>query len=197
MPVDLSDLPHESAADGCGSLGFDFWRRGAMMGVRRVIRRPLPNYALRGIAVGQWVVGGGEIWRATVEIQPDEAALSFYRSVYARTAAREPLVRSEYDVHLTDDAPIYLKDACADSDTEGRFLLSVFPQDADDVPETRRRAGHDRDSLNFDFARCGVRFDDKRMIRRPLPEYPIASVETGQWIPGGRGLWRVKAAVGE
>ena len=190
LPVDLSALPPESAADGYGSLGFDFWRYGAMVGDRCVIRRPLPNYALRGIEVGQWIVGGGEIWRATVEIPPDEAALSFYRSVYARTAAREPAARSEYDVHLTDDALIYLKDACADSHTEGRFLLSVFPQDADDVPETRRRAGHDHDSLNFDFARYGVRFDDKCLMRRPLPQYPIAAVETGRWTPGEPEAWR-------
>ena len=34
-------------------------------------------------------------------------------------------------------------------------------------------------------------FDGKCMIRRPLPDYPIASVETGRWIPGEREVWRI------
>ena len=190
LPVDLSDLPTQSAADGYGNLGFDFWRYGAIIGDRCVIRRPLPRYPLRGIEVGQWTVGGGEIWRAAVELPPDEAALSFYRDTYARTATSEPAARSEYDVYLTDDALIYLKDACAESDTAGRFLLSVFPQDAADLPETRRAAGHD--ALNFDFARYGVRFDGKCLIRRPLPPYPTAAAETGRWLPGEREVWRVR-----
>jgi len=188
LPVDLSDLPPESAADGYDNLGFDFWRYGALIGDRCVIRRPLPRYALRGIEVGQWIVGGGEIWRAAVEFPPDDAALSFYRDAYARTAAREPAARAEYDVYTTDNALIYLKDDCADSDTEGRFLLSVFPQDAADLPEARRDIGHD--ALNFDFARYGVRFDGKCLIRRPLPGYPTAAVEMGRWLPGEREVWR-------
>ena len=195
LPVDLSDLPPKSAADGYDNLGFDFWRYGAMTGDRCLIRRPLPDYALRGIEVGQWIVGGNEIWSERVEFPTDEAALSFYRDAYARTAAREPAARAEYDVYLTENALAYLKEDCQDSHARGRFLLSAFPQNAKDLPESRRETGHD--VLNFDFARYGVRFDGKCLIRRPLPDYPIASVETGRWIPGEREVWRVDVAVGE
>ena len=195
LPVDMSDLPPESAADGYDNLGFDFWRHGAMIGDRCLIRRPLPDYALRGIEVGQWIVGGGEIWSERIEFPPDEAALSFYRAAYARTSAREPAARREYDVYLTENALVYLKEDCQDSHTRGRFLLSAFPENAKDIPETRRETGHD--ALNFDFARYGVRFDGKCLIRRPLPDYPITSVETGRWIPGGREVWRVDIKVGE
>ena len=189
LPVDLSDLPPQSAADGYDNLGFDFARYGAMIGERCLIRRPMPDYPLRGIEVGQWIVGGGEIWRETIDFPPDEAALSFYRAEYARTAANEPAARLEYAVYLEDGALAYLKDGCQDSHTRGRFLLSVFPKSAKDLPENRRQTGHD--ALNFDFARYGVKFDGKCMIRRPLPDYPIASVETGRWIPGEREVWRI------
>ena len=46
-------------------------------------------------------------------------------------------------------------------------------------------------SLNFDFAQRGTPvFDGACMAKAPLPDYEIAVIETGQWIPGGEGIWR-------
>ena len=195
LPMDLSDLPPESAADGYGDLDFDFLRYGAVIGDRCVIRRPLPNYALRGVEVGQWIIGGAILWSAIAEFPPDDSALAFYRSEYARIAAAEPTARAEYDVYLQENALIYLKDGCEDSHARGRFLLSAFPQNAKDLPQARRETGHD--ALNFDFARYGVRFDGKCLLRRPLPDYPITAVETGRWLPGEREIWRLRLPVGD
>ena len=196
LPVDLSDLPPESAADGYGNHDFDFLRYGAMIGDGCVARRPLPEYALRGVEVGQWIVGGDIVWSETAEFPPDEDALAFYRAEYARIAAGgEPAARAEYDVYLTENALIYLKDGCQDSHARGRFLLSPFAKNKKDLPEDRREAGHE--VLNFDFGRYGVRFDGKCLMRRPLPEYPITAVETGRWLPGEREVWRVRLAVGD
>ena len=191
LPVDLSDLPRESAADGYGNLDFDFRRYGTMIGDRCIIRRPLPEYALRGVEVGQWVIGGDIVWSAAAEFPPDEDALAFYRAEYARaTNDGEPAARAEYDVYLKDNALIYLKDGCEDSHARGRFLLSPFARNNKDLPEDRREAGHE--VLNFDFERYGVRFDGKCLIRRPLPEYPITAVETGRWLPGEGEAWRAR-----
>ena len=70
---------------------------------------------------------------------------------------------------------------------DGRFLLSVFPVSTDDLPPESRGVGHE--SLNFDFDSHGAIFDGRCVILRTLPDYPIAAVETGQWVPGGDKLW--------
>ena len=96
---------------------------------------------------------------------------------------------------MEGDRLTYLKAPCAESDTRGRFFLSVHPVDGADLPEDRREIGHA--SLNFDFAPDGIIFADKCMIRRELPDYSIKEISTGQWIPGGGGLWAGEAAVGD
>ena len=39
--------------------------------------------------------------------------------------------------------------------------------------------------------------DGACVIVRRLPDYPIAKIETGQWIPGGERLWDAVIRVGE
>ncbi len=102
---------------------------------------------------------------------------------------------SEYAVYLDGGDLVYLKRPCAAEHARGRFLLSVFPADVADIPQDRRALGHD--SLNFDFADYGVRFGDRCMIRRPLPDYAVESVEIGRWIPGEGAAWQTRAAIGE
>ena len=104
-----------------------------------------------------------------------------------RVESTEPTARSGFDLYLEGDTLTYLKSPCAESDTRGRFFLSVHPVDAADLPEDRRELGHD--SLNFDFSPHGVMLDGKCAIRRLLPRYPIASISTGQFIPGEGEIW--------
>ena len=53
------------------------------------------------------------------------------------------------------------------------------------------------DSLNFSFKSYGTMVGEACVIVRQLPDYDIATIETGQWIPGGERLWDARAAVGE
>ena len=108
----------------------------------------------------------------------------------------ELVERAGFDLHLTEDALIYLKQPCSQDDVRGRFWLSVHPSDAADLPENRRELGHE--SRNFSFEPPhGVVFNGKCMATRQLPDYEIAKIETGQWIPGGEQLWSAVVEVGE
>ena len=78
-----------------------------------------------------------------------------------------------------------------------RFSLSAFPFARNDLPKWARDAGLEHESLNFDFAEYGAIFDGKCAIIRRLPNYPIGSIETGQWIPGEGELWSGRVSVGD
>ena len=164
---------------------FHFADRGVRFDGKCLIRFPLSDFPIRAIQVGVWTGRGMSVWGETT-IPPDAETLAWHRSEYARLSELEPAVRSGFDVHWDGDALVYLKAPCSESDVRGRFLLSVFPSDADDLPDKSRALGHE--SRNFDFALHGLIFDGACMARRALPEYPIRAIELGQWGSGG-GDW--------
>ncbi len=185
FPQDAADLPAELRDLGHESLNFTFANQGALLDGTCMARVNLPDYPIRAIAAGQWILGGETLWFAKAET-PDA-----YRERYAAAKANgEAVVRSDFDVYLLDNALHWLKSPCADGDARGRFLLSVFPRDAADLPAEFRDLGHE--SLNFEFAAHGSLADGSCMARRELPDYPIRAIEVGQWIPGGETLWSAK-----
>ena len=192
-PVNPDDAPPADARlGGLDSLTFHFSHYGVRFGERCLIRRPLPEYPIRALRAGQYVSGESAIWESLATLPMDEAALSAYRDAYraARNGGMgEPIIRSDYDVYRDGGALVYLKERCDEEDTRGRFFLSVFPKNAGDVPEDMRLRGLEHETLNFDFAMRGARFDGACMAWRGLPSYPIRAIETGQWIPGGEELW--------
>ena len=195
-PARVGELPDRRARNGIDRRGFFFYQRGAEHGGKCVAWVNLPKYEMRVIETGQRDEDGGDMWKALIELPPSAATVDFYRADYESVSSGgEPLARAEYDVYLDGGDLVYLKRPCADEHAGGRFLLSVFPKDVGDLPEERREAGHE--GHNFDFVRYGVRFDDRCMIRRPLPGYAVESVEIGRWIPGGREVWRATAGIGE
>lgn len=105
--------------------------------------------------------------------------LSGYQSAYDALIAREPAVRSVFDVYLDGRTLAYAKSPCSRGDTAARFFLHVTPRDADDLPEERRRYGFD--NFDFLFTESGVRFEGKCITSVPLPNYPIDTALTGQF----------------
>ena len=176
-PVFADDLPMSSAS-------FHFADRGVRFGGKCLMRFPLPDFPAYAVQAGALTEGGMSVWGETT-IPPDEETLAWHRSEYARLSEREPAVRAEFDAYLDGDALVYLKADCAESDVRGRFMLSVWAADANDLPDESRARGHE--SRNFDFARHGLIFDGACMARRALPEYPIRAIDLGQW--GGGGDW--------
>ena len=159
----------------------------------------LPDYPIKAIQAGQWIPGVERLWTVFISPPPSAETLAFYEKAYQEIASSgAPAARSDFDLYpdVDVDALSYLKAPCGEEDTRGRFFLSVHPADAEDLPEDRRAHGHE--SLNFTFAPpVGVVFNGKCMATRPLPDYDIAKIETGQWIPGGDQLWRAEIAVGD
>ena len=132
---------------------------------------------------------------ALTQFAVDEPFAGDYRAAYEKAAAADPVVRSEFDVHLMDGALVYVKDACSLDDTRRPWFLHIQPVRADDLPPARRELGFD--NLDFFFASYGVVFDGKCIARIPLPSYGIAAVRTGQWIRGEGSIWEGAFRVGE
>ncbi len=107
---------------------------------------------------------------------------------YAALTSGPPAARSRFDVYLVDQSLIYARDPCSRNDTAPRFFAHIVPAPGDAVPEAGTRS-------EFSFTRHGVRLDDACMTVLPLPDYPIASIRTGQYDAAGE-LWSVNVPVG-
>ena len=107
---------------------------------------------------------------------------------FDRLADIEPIIRSNFDVHLIDGSLIYTKTQCGESDVEARFFASVFPVDPNHLSN---RSG-DYDSIDFDFHDYGAITDDGRCWAAvDLPNYPIAEVHAGQYAESADGYTHI------
>ena len=100
---------------------------------------------------------------------------------------RQPVIRSNYDVYLSENALVYVADRCSQDDVDRRFFVHVFPADPG-FPWNLLRP-HGLDNLDFDFRRAGLRSGDWCVAIRPLPDYEIGRIVTGQFVPGQRRFW--------
>ena len=74
-------------------------------------------------------------------------------------------------------------------------FLHVVPKDVDDLPARRRSSGFD--NLDFHYGgTAALAFGRKCIAERPLPDYPIVRIRTGQFTPDGDQIWRVEFPVG-
>ena len=107
-----------------------------------------------------------------------------YRSI----RAGEPVVRSSFDVYLIENQLVYVKEPCAPADTKPLFFLHIIPDSANDLPDDRKQHGFT--NLDFNFSKhSGRYFGGKCLAIRPLPDYKIASIRTGQFVPGKGQIW--------
>ena len=153
------------------SRDFNFRRRGARIDGDCVAIAPLPEYPIARIHTGQFTPAwAGEARRAVADA--------------------EPLASSAFDVWLTFgvDGPAltYVREDCAEEDTRARFLLHVYPADGGDLPDWRVAYGFA--NLDFDWSGYGARTEDGACVAvAPLPAWPIASINTGQFAAWGGG----------
>ena len=125
-------------------------------------------------------------------------------------AAREPLARGAFDLHLLPVAPharasatrgarggdlalAYLKRPCRPEDLHGIFFLEVTPVHVADLPPLLRRAG--RHFVRFKPGDYFGLFEDTCLFRKPLPPYPVRSIRTGRLVWGDRPGWEVEVRI--
>ncbi len=180
FPEDESDLPAHRHAHGFDNLDFSLREQGARTGDGSCVAVVfLPPYPIAHIHTGQFVAGEDSRWDARFAFSPPEVDVAM--------PAGEPLARAVFDVWLDGDVLVYVKEGCTEEDAETAFFLHLHPLDAADLPDGRGRYGFD----NLDFALWdrGERTDGRCVAAVPLPGYPIARVETGQYDETGRLWW--------
>ena len=115
---------------------------------------------------------------------------------------RKPSIRSTFDVHLTEDMLIYVKEPCGAEDMQEIFFLHVVPVDVNGLPEHRKQYGFD--NLDFRFNGPGVRSfrsAERCIVLRELPDYDFTAIHTGQYLVRKDGstahLWEGEIRVDE
>ena len=108
---------------------------------------------------------------------------------YESTISQEPIIRSVFDLYFDKYTLkfFYVKEPCNRADIEPRFFLHTIPVDLNELPSNRKQYGFE--NLDFDFARRGMVFDGKCMSFTRSPAYAVASIRTGQFIPGAGPVW--------
>ena len=113
-----------------------------------------------------------------------------YRAAYQSvTGAKAPDARGPLDLYIHNDAIYYVKENCAPADISPRVSVHIFPVNEDDLTVyPQRRHGFNNQDFKFDWR--GGFFDGKCITQKPLPDYPIARIRTGQYIyRSGEKLW--------
>ena len=180
IPIDRTDLPEPGWRHGFDNRDFDFNDYGIRVGGHCVAMRPLPDYDVAVIRTGQFVPGGGRMWAVEVD---------FEEWLDRTLATARHVIQSDFDVYL-DEANrrlIYVKDECSSADVEPLFFLHIIPVDHTDLPEPRRRYG--ADNRDFDFGGHGTLVGGRCRAMRILPDYDVAVIRTGQFVPGVGRMW--------
>ena len=191
FPERAGDLPEQWRQRGYERFWFEFHERGSLMEDGTCVALfPLPDYPIAAIRTGQYTKGGDDLWEAAFSANPEP-----YAAARHAVAGSDPLARGAFNLHLLNGDLVYVKEPCEQADTEARFFLHVAPERVGDLPEDRREFGFD--NLDFRFFLNGAWFDGQCAARVPLPDYPIASVRTGQFVSGAGEIWSAEFAVAE
>ena len=198
FPVNENDLSVESRERGFQNLDFAFWQNGIRQSDGRCIAiAQIPDYDIARISTGQHTrrTDGSFEHPWEGEIFPSNPLTNVPMERINETIAQAgaPLIRSDFDVHLNDDALLYVKDDCSRNDADLGFFLAAFPVNENDLPVEYRQRGFQ--NLDFGFRKNGIRQADGRCVALvQLPDYDIARISTGQYIRGADGetqsLWQ-------
>ena len=145
------------------------------------------------------------IYASTIACVVDPVA--YFGGLRREALATEPLDRSRFDAYRVGKVMVYLRDGCSPDDLRTRVFLHVHPADSADLPADlptdftarfserwRYRTGFAFESRDFVFSHFGARIDGNCVAVAPLPDYPIASIRTGQRTPETLGAaWRAAA----
>ena len=188
-PVDANDLPEERKPFGFDNLNFNlvdfnFYIPEDISPQNCAAQVQLPEYDIANFYTGQFIRGEPEpLWSGSYDFLIAEQ----HRAIYDMAQTAELVIRSHFNMHLDQNALFYIKEQCETADLEARFSLHIFPVNRNDLPEERQQFAFD--NLDFDFDQHGGVVGQKCAAQVQLPEYEIAGIRTGQFIPGEPELW--------
>lgn len=107
-------------------------------------------------------------------------------------AATPPLAQDRFTLYRQGNQLTYYKAGCTADDTREEFFLHIVPAEADDLPPAGRPYGFA--NRDFAFGGYGALYGNNCWAVVPLPDYPIAHIRTGQYIPGRGEVWRAEFA---
>ena len=174
FPAYADSLPPHLSRIGYGSLEFKIAPTAAGKCWAEVL---LPDYLIAKVHTGQYlaVEGGydypweGDINRIGVKADFEELA------------GIKPVIRSDFDVYHIDRRLIYTKSQCSQEDVTARFFVSVFPVDVNDLSDNHNQRSYDAIEFNFgDYGAISV--DGTCQTTVDLPNYPIDTIHTGQYV---------------
>ena len=113
---------------------------------------------------------------------PDFDSAAARQSAYESLVAGEPVISSDFDVYLSANRLLYVREPCVPADTEPPFFLHLFPAKVRDLPGQRRLYGFDNWDFSFDSDGRSVVFDGKCLIPIALPDYDVIRIKTGQYV---------------
>ena len=188
-PEKLSDSGRRT---GFENLDHGPWRRIAQDRDECMYTARLPEWPVAQVRTGQFTR------------EEDAEGKTVYREHWEADFAL-PLARSVWDVYATqggDRVLDYVKRPCSQAARQARFFLHVYPLRTSDLPSSFARyvnldfqwdAGADREGSRYDAA------TDTCRISAALPDFPIATIHTGQFRDGliGKRLWDVYIRLAE
>ena len=92
---------------------------------------------------------------------------------------RQPAIRADFDVYLSENSLIYAKEQCKQDDLDAMFFLHLDPVDVSDLPAHRKQDGFD--NLYFDFKEHALVQGETCVVIQNLPDYDITAIRTGQY----------------
>ena len=179
-PRDAADLRPRRARQGNVFDNFDQMPQDAAARIdgNCVAVALLPDYPIARVWTGErddWIV----------EVPPD------YAGARREALATAPLARGEFAIHGAGRTLTYVRDGCTEAEAAAPFFLHLYPRDAGDLPDARREHGFD--NLDTVLTRNAGRVGGNCVAFANLPDYPIASIRTGQYDADGE-RWAVEFA---
>ncbi len=114
------------------------------------------------------------------------------RTMHRDAVKGEPLARSVFDLHVSNESLWYIQDRCEEKSLGNPFFLHILPESMDDLPAEWKQYGFESVyalvgyELLFDLRSAS---DGACAASVPLPDYPIAAIRTGQQAPNEGPLW--------
>ena len=113
--------------------------------------------------------------------------LMYYAEQYREEDLGNPIIEETWKVYFSEDRLIYVSQTC--SDKGAPFFLHLVPKNDGDVNLDRKEYGYNNLDFGFQIG-GGVHIGQTCVIERPLPDYDIATIRTGQYVPEGGEIWK-------